>query len=125
MDTLSIERRTASALLAALLLAAMPAFAQSEPRPRPPGTQPLEEVPPPPPMITTQPEPQPEITTRTEGEETIQEYRVNGKLYMQRVTPKHGKPYILMDLKGDGTFTKQDNPVDENIRVPQWVLLTF
>ncbi len=123
MNTPSNARSTAPALVAALLLAAVPAFAQNEPRPRPPGTHPLEEVPPPPPMITAQPEP--EVTTRAEGENTIQEYRVNGKLYMQRVTPRHGQPYILMDLRGDGTFTKQDNTVDENIRVPQWVLLTF
>lgn len=122
MNPISIERRIAP-LLAALLLAAVPAIAQNEARPRPPGTHPLEEVPPPPPMITTKPEPQ--VTTRTQGEETIQEYRINGKLYMQRVTPKHGVPYVLMDLHGDGTFTRQDNPPDGKLSVPQWVLLTF
>jgi len=68
---------------------------------------------------------EPQVTVRTEGEQTIQEYRVRGKLYMQRVTPKHGKPYILMDHKGDGTFTKQDNTLDNGVRVPQWVLLEF
>ena len=54
-----------------------------------------------------------------------QEYRVRGKVYMQRVTPKHGRPYVLMDHKGDGTFTKQDNTLDNGVRVPQWVLLEF
>ena len=55
----------------------------------------------------------------------IATYRVKGKLYMQRVTPKHGRPYILMDHKGDGTFSKQDNTLDNGVRVPQWVLREF
>ncbi len=44
---------------------------------------------------------------------------------MQRVTPKHGVPYVLMDMKGDGTFMRQDNPLDSGVRVPQWVLMEF
>jgi hypothetical protein len=114
-----------SLLLATLLAAiAFPAAAQSSARPRPPGTTPLEE-PPPPPLVEAEPGREPQVTVRTEGEQTIQEYRVNGKLFMQRVTPKHGKPYILMDNKGDGTFMRQDNPLDTGVRVPQWVLLEF
>lgn len=112
-------------LLAAVLVAfALPALAQSTARPRPPGTTPLEE-PPPPPSIQADAAVEPQVTTRTEGDQTIQEYRVKGKLYMQRVTPKHGHPYILMDHKGDGTFTKQDNTLDNGVRVPQWVLMEF
>ena len=60
-----------------------------------------------------------------EGEDEIQEYRINGKLYMQRVTPKIGKPYVLMDSRGDGSFTRLDNSLTPNVRVPQWVLHTF
>jgi hypothetical protein len=111
-------------LLAVLLFAlAFDASAQSTERPRPPGTVPLDEAPPPPPL--TEKAPQPEVTTRTEGEQTIQEYRIKGKLYMQRVTPKHGRPYILMDNKGDGTFSRLDQTLDGQVRVPQWVLLEF
>jgi hypothetical protein len=104
--------------------AALEGAAQSTARTLPPGTRPLEE-PPPPPVVTDAPRPAPQVTTRTEGDKTIQEYRIRGKLYMMRVTPKHGKPYILMDSKGDGTFTKQDNTLDNGMRVPQWVLLEF
>ena len=112
-------------LIAVSLIAlSFSAAAQSTARPRPPGTTPLEE-PPPPPVVQTDPALEPQVTTRTEGEQTIQEYRVNGKLYMQRVTPRHGRPYILMDHKGDGTFMRQDNPLDNGVRVPQWVLLEF
>jgi hypothetical protein len=127
MRSAELPRRSTIAFLAAaaLSLAAASALAQptSTERPKPP-TVPLEDVPPPPPMITTEPEPQ--VTTRTEGEETIQEYRVNNKLYMMRVTPKHGPAYVLMDQKGDGTFTRLDSPITEgNLRVPQWVLMQF
>jgi hypothetical protein len=125
MNARFLIRRFATTLLATLLVAvAFPAAAQSGARPRPPGTTPLEE-PPPPPLVAADPSFEPQVTIRTEGEQTIQEYRVNGKLYMQRVTPKNGKPYILMDHKGDGTFMRQDNPLDTGVRVPQWVLLEF
>jgi hypothetical protein len=67
----------------------------------------------------------PVVTERVEGDNTIQEYRIGGRLYMQKITPKHGHPYVLMDNKGDGTFSKLDNPLDPGIRVPQWVILEF
>ena len=117
--------RSAIALAAFLARsAALPAAAQSAERPKP-ATVPLEEVPPPPPSITGKPEPEPQVTTRTEGTQTIQEYRIHGKLYMMRVTPRNGHPYMLMELKGDGTFTRQDNALDSGVRVPQWVLMEF
>jgi uncharacterized protein DUF2782 len=123
------DRRSAAALAAAAFAAAAasPLFAQSTERPKPPGTAPLEEVPPPPPITSIERgnEPEPQVSTRTQGDETIQEYRLNGKLYMMRVTPKHGHPYVLMDNRGDGTFVRQDNPLDSGLRVPQWVLLEF
>ena len=115
--------RTLLALV--LLVTALDAASQSAARARPPGTMPLDEPPPPPAMVESDPALEPQVTIRKEGEQSIQEYRVKGKLYMQRVTPKHGRPYILMDHKGDGTFSKQDNTLDNGVRVPQWVLLEF
>src|SRR5689334_9537003 len=104
---------------------AFAAAAQSAPRPRPPGTMPLEDSPPPPPITKEAPELAPDVTTRTEGDNQIQEYRVKGRLYMVRVTPRHGHPYILRDDQGTGTFTRHDNPLDSGVRVPQWVLMEF
>jgi hypothetical protein len=108
-----------------LLAAAFGAAAQSGARARPPGTMPLEEAPPPPAIVESDPALEQQVTVRTEGDQTIQEYRMGGKVYMQRVTPRHGRPYILMDHRGDGTFTRQDNTLDNGVRVPQWVLLEF
>jgi uncharacterized protein DUF2782 len=113
-------------LIAAIVLAAaFPAAAQSGARPRPPGTLPLDEVPPPPSMVASDPALEPQVTVRTEGEQTVQEYRVKNKLYMQRVKPKNGPAYILLDHRGDGTFSKLDNTIDSQVRVPQWVLAEF
>jgi hypothetical protein len=112
-------------LLAILALAvAAGALAQSAPRPRPPGTKPLEEPPPPPAVVESDPALEPQVTIRKDDEKTVAEYRIKGKLYMMKVTPAHGKPYVLIDHKGDGQFARQDN-LDSGLRVPQWVLLEF
>lgn len=107
----------------ALFLAAG-AFAQSTARPRPPGTTPLEEPPPPPAIKESDPALEPQVNIRREGESTVSEYRVKGKLYMMKVTPANGPAYVLIDHKGDGQFARQDN-LDSGLRVPQWVLLEF
>jgi len=116
-------------IAAFVVLLALPAAAQSQARPRPPGTLPLEEVPPPPalPAVTESEAPLESqvVTAREEAGESIQEYRVSGRLYMMRVTPRHGRPYVLIDHKGDGTFTRQETPLDGGVRVPQWVLFEF
>ncbi len=112
-------------LLAVLVALSFPAAPQSAARPRPTGTTPLEEPPPPPLLSETDSSLEPQVSVRTEAEQTVQEYRVKGKLYMQRVTPKHGRPYVLMDYNGDGTFVRSDHPTDNGVRVPQWVLKEF
>jgi hypothetical protein len=112
-------------LLVLILAAAfaVPALAQSTARPRPPGTAPLEE-PPPPPKVEADPALEPQVTIRKEASATITEYRVRGKLFMMRVQPAKGPAYVLIDHKGDGQFARQDT-LDSGVRVPQWVLLEF
>ena len=111
-------------LATVVLVFATGAFAQSAPRPRPPGTVPLEEPPPPPAVVESDPALEPQVTIRKEGENTVSEYRIKGRLYMMKVTPAHGRPYVLIDHRGDGKFARQDN-LDSGLRVPQWVLLEF
>jgi len=112
-------------LAAVILVTAFDAAAQSGARPRPPGTVPLEEPPPPPAMVESDPALEPQVTVRTEDGQQIQEYRVRGKLYMVRVTPRNGPAYVLVDNQGTGTLMRQDNPLDNGVRVPQWVLKEF
>ena len=120
-------------LLLAVILStfAASAIAQSTPRPPPPGSTPLEAPPPLPPASPTKmPETMAEIESkaqvskRVEGDQTIEEYRVNGKVFMTRVTPKHGRPYVMIDHRGDGTFTRMDT-LEPGMRVPQWVIFEF
>ena len=108
---------------AALVLAAG-AFAQSVQRPLPPGTRPLEEPPAPPAVTESDPALEPQVTIRREGDRSIAEYRIRGRLYMIKVTPAHGRPYVLIDNRGDGQFSRHDG-LDSGLRVPQWVLLEF
>ncbi|MFH2134774.1 MAG: DUF2782 domain-containing protein [Pseudomonadota bacterium] len=66
----------------------------------------------------------PEVTITQQSETVVEEYRSHGKLYMIKITPKHGVPYYLIDERGDGKFARQDN-LDSGLRVPQWIIKKF
>ncbi len=80
---------------------------------------------PPPPTITedSSAQAEPEVRIIQKGEEKIEEYRINGKLYMVKVTPAIGVPYYLIDDDGNGQMKKID-PTRRMI-IPRWVLLRF
>jgi hypothetical protein len=120
-------------LLLALILTTFAAstIAQSTPRPPPAGSTPLEVPPPLPPSSPTKMpetiaeiESKSQVSRRVEGDQTIEEYKVNGKIFMTRVTPKHGHSYVTIDHRGDGTFTRMDS-IEPGMRVPQWVIFEF
>jgi hypothetical protein len=67
---------------------------------------------------------EPGVTITKQTEQTVEEFRSHGKLYMIKITPKHGKPYYLIDDRGDGKFARQES-LDSGLRVPQWVILKF
>ena len=85
-------------------------------------------APPPPPLSETRASPapeaetglEPEITITTRGDLTYEEFRVHGKLYMIKVTPKRGKPYYLIDREGSGQFSRSD--LEPTISIPNWVI---
>lgn len=109
-------------LIAVLLLAlALPAAAQNR---RPEGLQPIPEPPPPPPGYQPDPALEPQVTIIRRGEDKVEEYRINGRLYMIKVTPPHGVPYYLVDSKGDGKMSRQES-LDSGLRVPLWVIHSF
>ena len=107
----------------ALLLAiTLPVGAQT----RPANLEPLPEPPPPPPGMIEDSALEPQVTIKRRGEDRVEEYRMNGKLYMIKVTPPHGTPYYLVDPKGDGGFVREDLGIgDRGIAVPMWVIKTF
>jgi hypothetical protein len=107
-------RRAIILLLSAL---ALNVAAQTQP----PKLEPIPEPPPPPPSLDEPLEPQ--VTIIKRGEDKVEEYRMNGKLYMLKVTPPHGVPYYMVDNAGDGHFMRHN--LDSGIRVPMWVIGTF
>ena len=87
----------------------------------------LEPLPPPPAFDTapdTVPDSEPEVTIIKQTEQTVEEFRANGKLYMIKITPKHGVPYYLVDERGDGKFARQES-LDSGLRVPRWIIHRF
>lgn len=68
-------------------------------------------------------QPEPEVTITTKGTEIHEEYRLNGRLYMIKVTPKKGKPYYLIDQEGSGQFRRSD--FESRIAIPTWVIKRF
>jgi len=64
---------------------------------------------------------EPQVTIVQKKDAKVEEYRVKGRLYKMKVTPDKGKPYWLLDDRGDGEFIRYDN-LDTGLRVPQWVI---
>jgi hypothetical protein len=83
--------------------------------------QPLPEPPPPPPGLELDPSFEPSVTIQRRGTETVEEFRIRGRLYMVKVTPSHGVPYYLIDENGRGDFTRRDS-FDTGTRPPMWVI---
>ena len=86
--------------------------------------QPIPEPPPPPPGLELDPSLEPQVTIQRRGAQTVEEYRLRGRLYMIKVTPTHGVPYYLIDENGRGDFTRYDS-YDTGTRPPMWVIHQF
>ncbi len=84
----------------------------------------LEPLPPPPAFDAQEDLGEPAVTITKETEQTVEEFRANGRLYMIKITPKHGVPYYLIDDRGDGKFVRQES-LDSGLRVPQWIIHKF
>ena len=67
---------------------------------------------------------EPEVTIKKRDEVTVEEYRIHGRLYMVKVTPKVGPPFYLIDDRGDGNFTRRDS-LDSGVRPPLALIGTF
>jgi len=67
---------------------------------------------------------EPEITIIKSEEKTVEEYRVDGKLVLVKITPAAGPAYYLVDSDGDGSLDAQeDDP--RSASVQQWVLFEW
>lgn len=75
------------------------------------------EAPPPPPIREPLPpkvqdpdeQLEPRVVIRQEEGRTVEEYSINGRVYMVRITPVSGPSYYLIDEDGDGELdTRHD-----------------
>lgn len=111
-------------LISVLLLSCLAGTAFAGDAPPAPDWKPL---PPPPALepLAQDSDLEPEVTITKKTDMVIEEYRVGGKLFKIKVTPKIGKPYYLVDERGDGQFSRQDGPDASHMRPPQWVIHQF
>jgi hypothetical protein len=84
-----------------------------------------EAAPPPPPRVQSGEALEPEVTIQQKEQETVEEYRIRGQLYMVKITPKVGKPYYLLDSDGDGKLETRMSHLYSNFVVPSWVILSW
>jgi hypothetical protein len=68
---------------------------------------------------------QPDVTIVQRKDATIEEYRLNGRLYMIKVVPFVGKPYYLIDNNGDGVLESRLGDIRKDPVVPKWVILSW
>ncbi|MGD8644810.1 MAG: DUF2782 domain-containing protein [Chromatiales bacterium] len=122
--------RRALFVLAALALTLPATQAQDDAPPPPPmlGDEPRGDIPPPPPYLEGTEDSdvmEPEVEIIRRGETTIEEYRVNGQLYMVRVVPQNAPPYYLVDADGDGELESRRDELSPNFAPPSWVLFRW
>ena len=113
-------------LLATPPLMAPTLMAQEAAAPPPPEQTAPGDAPPPAPAPSDEQEAiEPEVTIIRTEERTVEEYRINGQLYMIKVTPSKGVPYYLVDADGNGDLETQRNELDPKFLVPSWVILRW
>ena len=108
-------------ILAGVLLSVVLAAARAEEPAQPPAGETSKRTP----GIATKGMDEPEITIIESKNKTIEEYRINGQLYMIKVTPKKGPPYYIIDTDGDGILETRRNDILPGMMVPQWTLFRW
>jgi hypothetical protein len=65
-----------------------------------------------------------EVTVARRAGDRIEEFRYRGRLYMIKVYPAVGLPYMLVDDRGDGVFNRKDAR-GQPIKPAQWNILSW
>jgi hypothetical protein len=106
-------------MLVALMFAPFAAIAQQDLE-KPPEIPPIDapEQPLPPKVQDEQVEPT--VTIHEEEERRVEEYSLNGKVYMVKIIPKVGVPYYYIDTDGDGSLETTPAKGMEPVRPVYW-----
>jgi len=105
-------------LFLVLLTAAAGVLAQQPP----PRLEPLPEAPPPP--VIRDGADDPRVVIKPQEGDKVEEVRDGGRVVMLKVTPPSGVPYYLLDVQGNGNWTRRES-LDTGNRVPMWTIKTF
>ena len=68
---------------------------------------------------------EPQVTIIRRDDAVIEEYRLDGRLYMTKITPAAGPAYYLVDRDGDGQMETRMSEIYDDFTVPQWVLFSW
>ncbi len=105
-----------------LFLVLLTAAAGVQAQQRPPQLEPLPEAPPPP--LIRDGADDPRVVIKPQEGDKVEEVRDGGRVVMLRVTPPSGVPYYLLDVLGNGNWTRRES-LDTGNRVPLWTIKTF
>jgi hypothetical protein len=115
-------------ILALILLALAASAPAADEEPAPPELIPIPEQPDIPEPVESGRPMEPDITVIRKGEDTIEEYRINNKLYMVKIQPVIGPAYYLIDTDGDGEMDSRRSDIvrgTNGTNIPQWVLFSW
>ena len=68
---------------------------------------------------------EPEVTIKKGKEETVEEYRINGQLYMIKVIPRIGKPFYLLNKRSPVGEPHRGDLEGYGVNVPMWEIYRF
>jgi hypothetical protein len=105
-------------LALALFVVSLPLAAQ-----QPPKLEPLPELPPPPPGVSSEQPGEPPVRIRPGGGDQVEEKLIDGRRVV-RVTTPAGQEYYLVEDLGDGPGLRNES-LDRGVRVPLWVIRRF
>jgi len=68
---------------------------------------------------------EPEVRIIQRPDMTIEEYSVEGRVYMIKVDTDVGPPYYLIDRNGDGEWDDRLSEIGPEMSVPQWTIFEW
>ncbi|MES9857410.1 MAG: DUF2782 domain-containing protein [Sedimenticola sp.] len=68
---------------------------------------------------------EPDVYIVEDSRGTVERYSVNGRVFMEKITPSAGPSYYLLDSNGDGVMDVREAEHPTHTAIPQWVLFSW
>jgi len=68
---------------------------------------------------------EPEVTIRREADRTVEEYSIQGRVFMIKIDPDNAPPYYIVDTDGDGIIDIDDDDRLTPVKPVQWKLFEW